>query len=202
MASCCREEKKFRRNEGKKSKSICRGKSWQRVNSPSIALPRSMAARAEDDTSRFRRGSARREKTGAWQGREGLRRTTTTASSSSLLPSSSPASPCSSSRTRRRRRKTRRIRWRCARSILRQGAQRLTRGLRKGSSSEGLARGSNPEEKMSYSIFFFRATFKCESENERSRKEKQPTFSSDSDPVTRHFSFCDVSGPFRALHES
>jgi len=58
-------------------------------------------------------------------------------------------------------------------------------------------------EDESFSIFFFRATFlNVRARTSEVERKNNLLFSSDSDPVTRHFSFCDVSGPFRALHES
>ena len=152
-------EKKFRRSEGKtakKKRSVVHGAGIA-FNVPSVVPPKSTEARAKGGTSPFRRGSVPRGKTGAWQGQQDLTKTASSSSSSLLLLPPSSSSAASSSRTRRRRQQTRRIRWRCARSTLRQGAQRQTRGLRKGSSSKG-SRGEQSGDELVFFPFSFWAT--------------------------------------------
>lgn len=175
--ACCREFSPQRRNKGNFFENdLSRGGGPHLANVPSVAPPRRTVAMAKGDTSQLRRGSVPRGRKGAWQ--EG---STTPPTTSALSPR--PSSSLPSRRTRRRRRQTRRIRWRCARWILRRDAQRQTRGLRKCSSLRGSRGGS--DGRLEFLFRFFGRIFYGENERAGRKSAKFATyffFPGDSDP--------------------
>ena len=166
--ACCREFSPQRRNKGNFFENdLSRGGGPHLANVPSVAPPRRTVAMAKGDTSQLRRGSVPRGRKGAWQ--EGSTPPPTT---TALSPR--PSSSLPSRRTRRRRRQTRRIRWRCARWILRRDAQRQTRGLRKCSSLRGSRGGS--DGRLEFLFRFFGRIFYGENERAGRKSAKFATY--------------------------